>query len=272
MWSWGLGAVFSTILVLTPRHTVTQLVLPSQAHSSNTAKYLRESEAAYKSFHGIADRMKWETSSQAAAQFSPRDMIVGKSNMHEAIFPTVPGILQGVRTAGTGVGAASSTGADPSSSGGGSQHHCTICEARFRTENELRGHITGKHRGRTWQVPEVSASPGPPATCQETTPPDADDSCARNMENLKIQRRGRLRYGPGGHLGDADVMRAEQYAIDVCTAVHSTVDDALDKMGTTPVEPQQLKAVLAPLFAAANKPLNVKTEKKKREEMLAENG
>ena len=127
---------------------------------------------------------------------------------------------------------------------GGHKWSCSFCAAVFRTPFELRGHVTGKHNRTAPDSEPIDLV----AEEQLVSDASAVQDAINDIEILKIQRRGRLRDGPGGHMGDADIMRAEKYATDVCSTVHSQVNSALDAMGTELFSPADLKGILDPIF------------------------
>ena len=125
----------------------------------------------------------------------------------------------------SGIGGTQKRGAPSSSTDNVDGQRPWVCQtcsthgvvAAFCTQQQLEGHMHTTHvrDGKT----HTSATNEQPADNEQTTAPamNTGDECSECsttavMNDLKVQRIGRLRYGPSGSLGDSEVLQAQHYS------------------------------------------------------------
>ena len=83
------------------------------------------------------------------------------------------------------------------------------------------------------------------------------------MEDVKIQRLGRLRYGPGSQMGSAALESVQSYAADIINCLEGQVRRATNS---------EVGSLLRPLFAEAAKMVDSRREKAVRAKLLDKHG
>ena len=165
-----------------------------------------------------------------------------------------------------GAGASSSSGwtgsASPVEEDAAFWEKCERCGKIFRTEEQLKGHRAGAHGRHENRRDTPMHDDGPHD--EGGSAPALDPELQNDFNKMRVQRLGRLRYGPGGHMGNADVDRVEQYAADVVTSIRGRADHAFASMTPAQLTHESVSAVLNPLFDQACAPLGHNAEKAQR--------